>query len=274
MKKLIYLMLCAFLVSASAEAQFLKKLKKKVEQKVENTVTENISNKAANEADKSLNNLWETQLENSSFSMGTERIDPSEIPASYNFDWEYKMNMKTSEGNMDMVYLLKEDASYVGLKVPQAENMITVLDTENDLTVIFMHSKESKIVIATRMDMEATNQQEAQDSYEEMEVEKIGSKTILGYDCQGYKMENDDHVFTFYVTDDAEVSFNDLYKTSSKDLPKGFENAEWMKNRDGLMMEMQMEDKKNPAKSATMTCIGIEKNPVSIKKSDYHGIGG
>lgn len=274
MKKLIYLLLTLFMVSPSAEAQILKKLKKKVQQKVEQRVTENISDKAAEEAENSLNSLWETQLENSSFSMGTERVDPAEIPSSYDFEWEYKMNMETSKGEMEMVYLLKEDAPYLGIKVPQAPNMLTVLDSKNDLTVIFMDSEGSKMLMATKMDTENQEQEEIENPYNNMEVEKIGTKTILGYETQGYRMENEDHTFTMYVTDEAEISFNDIYKTNSKDIPQGFEDAEWIKDGKSLMMEMHMEDKKNPERSATMTCIGIEKNAVSLKKADYQGIGG
>lgn len=274
MKKLIYLLLILFLVSPSAEAQFLKNLKKKVQQKVEQRVTENISEKAADEAEKSMNNLWETQLENSSFSMGTEKVDPAEIPSSYDFDWEYRMNMQTSEGEMEMAYLLKEDAPYFGIKVPQAQNMLTVLDSQNSLTVIFMDSEENKMLMATKMETEDHEQEEIENPYENMEVEKLGTKTILGYESQGYRMENEDHTFTFYVTDEAEISFNDMYKTNSKDLPQGFEDAEWIQDGKGLMMEMNMKDKKNPERSTTMTCVGIEKNAVSLKKADYQGIGG
>lgn len=273
MKKLFYLLIASFLMSVSAEAQFFKKLKEKVEEKVEHAVTENVSNKAANEADKSLNNLWDTQLKNSSFSMGAERVDPSEIPASYNFDWEYEMNMKTSEGDLNMVYLLKEGAPYIGVRVPQAQNMLTVLDNEKEMTVMFMESEGSKMVMATRIHTE-TDQAEIENPYENMEMKKIESKTILGYECQGYQTENEEHIFTFYVTNEAGISLRDLYQTSQKDIPKGFANVEWLKDDSGIMMEMQMENKKNPKQSASMTCTSIKKNPFIIKTSDYQGIGG
>ena len=269
MKNLIYLGLAIFLMAGTttAEAQFLKKLKEKVEKKVEEAATENISNKAANETDKALNNMWEKKLENTNFTMGMDMVDPSEIPAGYNFDWEYSLQMTTTEGEMEMVYHIKENANYVGMKIPQAENMFTVLDNNENMTVIYMNSEGNKMVMATRFDV-SEEELEQENKYEEMEFEEIGTKTILGYECQGYRSENTENVFTFYVTDEAGVSFRDLYQENQKNIPKGLD-ADWIKDGTGLMMEMQMKDKENPSKNVSMTCTGIEKKPFSISTSDY-----
>ena len=273
MKRLLILLMAFLTVIPAAEAQFLKNLKKKVEEKVGDAVTKNIADKAASEADKSLNSLWEKQLKNSSVSIGSERVEPSEIPASYQFDWEYALNMETSEGEMEMVYHLKENSPHIGIKIPQTESMFTVLDNENKMTVMFMSSEDNKMVMATRFNIEETKTDEIESSYKDMELEKIGTKTILGYDCQGYRSENEDHEFIFYVAHDAGVDFGDLYKTSQKDIPEGFEEI-WQKEGHGLMMEMQMNDKNNPERNVSMRCTGLEKEPLTIKTSDYQGIGG
>ena len=42
--------------------------------------------------------------------MGGEKVDPAEIPANYNFDWEYALNMHSKQGDMEFTYLLKKDA--------------------------------------------------------------------------------------------------------------------------------------------------------------------
>ena len=248
MKKIFYLVLAIFFMAgtSNAEAQFLKKLKEKVEKKVEDAAIKNVSDKAAKETDKSLNNLWAKQLENSNFSMGMDMVDPSEIPAGYDFDWEYTLQMNTSEGTMDMVYHIKENAPYVGIKIPQAENMFTVLDNKRNMTVLYMNSEGNKMVMATRFDV-SEEDMEADNSYEEMKFEEIGTKTILGYECQGYRSENAENVFTFYVTDEAGVSFRNLYQENQKNIPEGL-NADWIRDGTGLMMEMQMKDKKNAEK--------------------------
>ncbi len=274
MKNLIYFVLAFFLIAGTttAEAQFLKKLKKKVEKKVEDAAIKNVSDKAAEETDKSLNNLWAKQLENSQFNMGMNMVDPSEIPGAYSFDWKYTLQMTTTEGEMDMVYHIKENAPYVGIKVPQAEDMFTVLDNEKNMTVLYMNSKGNKMVMATRFDASEA-EMEADNPYNDMEFKEIEGKTILGYSCQGYRGENEENVYTFYVTDEAGVSFRDLYQENQKNVPKGL-NADWFKDGTGLLMAMEMEDKNNPAKSVTMTCTGIEKQPFSVDTSEYQSMGG
>jgi hypothetical protein len=272
MKKIFYLVLAIFFMAgtSTAEAQFFKKLKEKVEKKVEDAAIKNVSDKAAKETDKSLNNLWAKQLENSSFSMGMDMVDPSEIPAGYDFDWEYTLKMNTSQGEMDMVYHIKENSPYVGMKIPQAENMFTVLDNKRNMTVLYMNSEGNKMVMATRFDI-SEEDMETDNSYEEMKFEEIGKKTILGYECQGYRSENAENVFTFYVTDEAGVSFRNLYQENQKNIPEGL-NADWIRDGTGLIMEMQMKDKKNADKNVTMTCTGIEKKPFSVDTSEYQSM--
>lgn len=259
MKKLMYLMLAAFLLSGtSAKAQFFKKLANKVTNKVEDAVTRNISDKAANEADEALNNVWEMDLKGMDIGMGSP-VDLAEVPNSYNFDWKYSLSMKTKDGGMDFVYRLKEDADYMGMAMPQMANMFIVLDTGNDLTVMYMNG----MVRATKLETELPEDTEMENPYSDMEYKKIGSKTILGYDCDGYRAESEDYVFTMYVTDEAGIGFSQLYE-NQKNLPKGF-NPDWI-SEDSLLMEMQMDNKKDADKSMTMTCTGIEKDNFTISK--------
>jgi hypothetical protein len=89
---------------------------------------------------------------------------------------------------------------------------------------------------------------------------KIESKTIVGYECEGFVSENDKRKITFYTTDDLPVSFNQIFDSNSKSMPKGF-NPDWMKKyaENGLMMQMTFVDKKKSNNSMTLDCIGLEK---------------
>jgi len=93
---------------------------------VEDAVVKNVSDKAEEETEKTLNNFWENQAQKSPFSMGMDMVDPSEIPASYNFDWEYTLQMDSpqQDQDMNMVYHIKENAPYIGIKIPQAGNEV------------------------------------------------------------------------------------------------------------------------------------------------------
>jgi hypothetical protein len=273
MKNLIYLGLAIFLMAGTSttEAQILKKLKKKITEKVEDAAVDNVSDKAAEETDKSLDNLWSKQLKNNQFSMGMDMVDPSEIPESYDFDWVYTLEMNTAEGEMDMIYHIKENAPYVGMKIPQAEDMFTVLDNSKDMTVLYMNSEGNKMVMATRFEV-SEEEMEINDPYEKMEFEEIGTKNILGYNCQGYRAEDQENIYTFYVTDEAGVSFRDIYQENQKNVPKGLD-ADWLIDGTGLLMEMDMQDKTNPEKDITMTCTGIEKKSFTINTSEYQSMG-
>ncbi|HEY9186235.1 MAG TPA: DUF4412 domain-containing protein [Salegentibacter sp.] len=270
MKNLIISILSVLLFGFSAEAQFLKKLKKKVEQKVEEKVTENIANKAAAEAEKSLNKMWETDLKNSPIPMGANRVDISEVPQSYDFNWEYQLTMETKEGNADMTYLLKEDAPYFGLRMPQAEGMFMVLDMDKKLSIMYFSSGENNFISASKI-TDLVNQDET-NPYENAELKKIGTKNILGYDCQGYETETEEHTITFYVTQEAPISFTNMYSDEKSNIPKGW-NADWLEDGAALMMEMKMIDKKDSNRNATMRCTGLEKKSFTINKAEYEALG-
>ena len=266
MKKLTLLFLSLFLMGTTAEAQFLKKLKQKVEQKVEQKVVDNVSDKAAAETEKSLNKMWEMDM--GGIPMGGERVDPAAVPASYDFDWEYAMNMHMEQGDMEFTYLLKKDAPHFGMQMPNLPGMFMVMDAENKMMVMFMESEVSKMLTATKFDPEKIEESDAENPYKDAEMKEIGSKQIMGYNCKGYQTETPEYLMTFYVTDEAGVGFADIFQASQKNAPKGF-NPEWFAEGTGLMMEMTMEDKKDASKNMTMTCTRLQKKDFSINKSDY-----
>ncbi len=271
MKKLILLGFSLLFCISTMEAQFLKKLKEKVEKKVEHAVTENISNKAAREADKSLNKMWDTKLKNSPIPMGANRVDISEVPQSYDFNWEYQLNMETKDGNINMTYLLKEDAPYFGMRMPQAEGMFMVLDMNNKLSIMYFSSGENNFITASKIDDLMSNEEET-NPYKDTELKKIGTKNILGYECQGFEAETEEHKFTFYLTQEAPISFANMYSAEKSNIPKGW-NANWLEEGDALMMEMQMVDKKNANRNANMRCTSLEKKSFSISKDNYASLG-
>ncbi|MGY5849214.1 DUF4412 domain-containing protein [Salegentibacter sp. F14] len=267
MKKLIFLGLSLLFCFSTMEAQFLKKLKEKVEKKVEHAVTENISDKAANQANKSLNKMWATDLKNSPIPMGTSRVDISEVPQSYNFNWEYQLNMKTKEGDMEMTYLFKENASYFGMQMPQSENMFLVLDMNKKLSIMYFSSGENKFISASKID-NFHDREDQKNPYSHSKLKKIGTKDILGYHCQGYETETEEHKITFYITQQAPISFAHLYSDEKSKIPKGW-NADWLENSDALMMEMQMVNKKDPTENVKMRCTRLNNKSFSINKENY-----
>ncbi len=269
MKKLLISMFCVGLFGFSAEAQFLKKLQKKVEAKVEERVTENISNKAAKQAEKSLNKMWDTKLKSSPIPMSGSTVDSEKIPDIYNFTWAYEMQVETTQGNMNMIYYLKEEAPYFAISMKESGDMHMVMDTENEFTVMYFSSKGNKFINAYSLDLDDLEENDDEDFYKNWEIEEIEGKNILGYNCKGFKAENKESKMKFYMTDETSVTFTGMQTAKNSKIPKGF-TADWLRDGKGLIMEMQMENHNKPEENATMKCISLKQENFSLKKADYN----
>lgn len=202
-----------------------------------------------------------------------------ELKEVYDFDYIYKLKMTHTKDDIQFDYYLKNDVEYFGFLMPMMSKnkdgmeMFTVMDTENKVTAMFMEVMGRKIVQKTKIKLDDFD---ADNDVSDYTIKEIGSKTILGYDCQGFVMENKDTELTFYITDKAPVSFNKIWDNNGKTkMPKGF-NSAWMKkySENGLMMEMQYVDKKKSKNNVTMTCIAIDKTDFSIQTSSYGSLLG
>jgi hypothetical protein len=259
------------------QGQFLKKLKKRVEQRVEQTVTEKIADKAAQEAGKMMDKMIEGQLgDNSPFPVGTEQVSLDEVPASYDFEWAYELAIETDEVDqpVSMTYYLKEGASYWGANIIQeGVSLFMVFDVENMLTVMFMENEGENFATATRIS-EQLMEGEDFDASEGYELREIPGKEILGYECKGFEMEDDEYKFQVYTTFETDVSLSDMYK-KSEHFPKSFD-MEWIREDDktGMVMEMNMEDKTGKNDPARMQCTRLEKDSRTINKADYNSLMG
>lgn len=195
-----------------------------------------------------------------------------DLPSSYTFDYNYKLQFSFQKEDMIMDYYLKKEADYFGFKMDQMKSeqgdIFFVMDHNLDVNAMFMDMMGQKMVQTSSLNMkEMVN--EGSDSNDDFTIKKIDKKTILGYECQGFVSESDELQVTFYIAESAPVNFNTIWDANTKNMPKGF-NAEWMKKMEnGLMMEMVYKDKKKPKNDMTMTCIALEETNFSIKTTDY-----
>ncbi len=201
------------------------------------------------------------------------------LPESYNFEYIYKLKLTHKKGDVNLDYYLKEDANYFGFDTAEMTkgsadtNIFMVMDAELEITAMFMEMMGKKVVQKTKLKTsDFTSKQEDMSDYD---FKQIDSKTINGYDCEGYLSENDKVKIIYYITDDVPVSFNQMFGDNVKNLPKGF-NAEIMKKyaEKGLMMEMIYEDKKKSKNNITMECTSLEKTDFSIDTTKYGSMMG
>jgi hypothetical protein len=253
----------SMLFNPASHGQFLKKLKKRVEQKVENAVIEKAANKASEKATRSMDKAFDINP----FPDGKEKADPAVIANSYDFTWKYSLKMTTKQGDMVFDYYLKPGASYFGFTTATMQDMFTVMDNGNKVTIMFMSSKGNNIGMASQMpdDLDLEEMADESGTYK---FEALPEKTINGYRCKGARATSDEYIMTMYFTNEAEVSFDDIYKNKQTNIPIEFKNY-FGKDDKVLMISMDMKSLKNDKYNATMECIGLEEVKKSIKKSNY-----
>lgn len=255
------------LIGHNAQAQFLKKLKEKVEDRVEQTVINKTAEKAADKASKSMDKVFDVNLAGGKKG---KKVTPTNLPESFDFDYKYQLKLTTSQGEMNMDYLLKRGASYMGVSMDVGPQMLMVMDGGENITYMFMDMGDNKICTATSLDISDEVDDEIT-GLEKYTITTLPNKTFLGFDCEGIQMEDDDYVFVMYYTNEAEVSFNDVFKTDPDRIPpalqRHFEN-----NQNALMMYMDMKDKKNKGKkntSGTMECTLLEASDYQFNTAGY-----
>lgn len=266
-------MLCiAFLVLASqlSYGQFLKKLKKQAEKAVEEVVIRKTADKAAQMAGKGMDKIFNIDLAGA-------QVDPKTLPKTYDFEWKYTLQMAHKKGHMNMTYYLKPNAKYFGsepeLEQSQMTNgMFMIFDEALGIIVILMENEDTKSGYALKKpttNIENISDDDTDKPLADYTIKELDTKTILGYECQGFQMENEDLKMTMYVALDAPVSFNQVYGGHVKNTPQGFD-PKWMeKSKNSIVMEMDLVHKKKKKFNAKMTCIALEKASKTMVIKDY-----
>lgn len=197
----------------------------------------------------------------------------NELRDTYDFDYIYKLKMTNKKDEVQFDYYLKKSAGYFGFdissltKKQEDMKMFTVMDNDNGITGMFMEMMGKKMVQKTKIKL---SDFDSEDDDPDFTIKQIGSKTILGYNCDGFVMENKDSEITMYITNEAPVNFSKMWDNSKTKMPKKF-NPAWMKKygENGLLMEMQYVDKKKSKNNTTMECVGLEKTDFSLQASAY-----
>lgn len=288
-KTLLPLLLVLFLITPNTNAQFMKKLGDKLERKVNQRLERKVDrtmDKALDKTEEGIDNSTkrkdkdtEAKSDSPSSEMNASdfQLESVDATGTYDFDWKYTLQMTSKDGDMKMIYYLKPNAKYFGFK-PDTEQtkamgggMFTVMDEGTNKMLMFMDMNGTKMLNAMKMPKNMV--EKAAEKQDDFTMTELGTKTIMGYHCQGIKIENDDHVIISYYTTDAPVSFTSIYGSDPKNMPKGF-NPNILKNADkALMMEMTMTDKKKSKRNMKMTCIELKKENFSINASEYKSLG-
>jgi len=270
-----FITLSVFLfLGMTAQAQFWKKIKDRAKEAAEETVLNKTSDKAAEKTDKALDKVFDMDFGK------TSKVDPAILQKSYEYEWKYTLQMQHKKGNMNLNYHLREEGGDFGstFEMDQGtelmKGMFMVMDQTAGVTAILMErngKKFGQVLPSMTDDIVEVMEKNQKNPTEDFEFKEIGTKEILGYECQGFQMENEDVVMTMYVAFDTPVSFNQMAAgQNAKRLPKGFD-PKWLDKigDNSLMMEMDVVNKKKPKQNAKMVCVALEQEPMLVDMSEY-----
>ena len=274
MKKILLIatLLFSFGISQS-NAQFLNKLKKRVMEKTEDMVINKASDKVADKVSDKVADETDAFMDKMlNFDMGTlaapggKKVDMSKLPASYTFDYRYALKMNTSEGEVGMDYYLSKTKPYMGVKMNMGEDKSMSMSMVFDEANKAIFTNVNGMGMATEIDLNNAMDVEEVDVYKDYTIKDLPNRTFLGYDCIGREMENDEYKFITYIAPNMEAGFGNMFKSEHANLPPAMQKYS-EEYKDGLMMYMEMVDKKNKNKknsSVTMECVAFEPTDLVI----------
>jgi len=293
--------LTALAFASTAEAQIFKRLKDRAKNAAEDKVEEKLSNEVEKAAERAVEKSWrsifgeEFGSEGDGINVGFTMNSNAVTEEAYRFDAITTMEVETvhengsSEGPMIMKMHFNDAEAYSGTKfsgeqIDESEGeMFMIYDLKNESMVMLMESEDEKFSFAydwkqarkLAEDFEDMESGESTDSNEEeMEdwdnFEEIGTKTIAGLECRGYRAEDENSVMEYWVTEDEDLGIQKMLRINeqTKEL-KGNVPEDYPA---GMLMEMIQEDL-NSGEKTTMRVTDINRNAsVSYTMSDYPAV--
>ncbi|MEN8125366.1 MAG: DUF4412 domain-containing protein [Bacteroidota bacterium] len=273
-RKILIILFFSVISTNLINAQFLKKFKQRVKYAAEEAVIMKAEEKAAGETGKVVDKLLNIDLKKMMKSKTGSPVDPSVLPDTYDFDWNYTMQMETKDGSFIINYFLKSGVKYFGskpdIKQPGTTgDMYTVMDMDRHINTIFIDMDGSKKAMANSVPIAMDFESDEGTANNDYTFKEIGTKEILGYTCQGFIMENDEMKMIIYAAMEAPVSFSQIFGMKTDKAPKGF-NPKWLgKMESSLVMEVQYQDKKKNKNHVKMRCVSLNEELFSIEKNEY-----
>lgn len=252
-------------------------------------------------ADKAVNKYWDRiigKYYNGAFEGSAENGGPQKMPfsldanvtteSSYSFNSSAKMKIETytKKGKLDetmyMTTYATADGTYLGTELPQDKgqksSMFMINDFKNSAMIILMDNEGEKMSLAYKLtiDEKAVEEiiEENTETYEPPKIEKLGTKSILGYTCQGYKYVSEDTESEIWVTESNVMGMQSIFSMQGQ---KGMQGKKSPKMPDnyptGAILEVTAKDLKSGEKTV-MQVVEVNKSAsVTKNMSEYPRMG-
>ena len=258
---LLIAVLIAGVGTINVNAQFLKELKNQALERSKDVVIGKTAEKAADKTGDAMDKILNPDFSRFTNPVGS-KVDMSKLPDFYSFDYRYALKMTTQEGEIDFDYFLSKTEPYMGAKMNMGMDMSMIFDEGRKIMFTYVNG----MGIATEMDFNDAMDEDDVNMYNDYTFKELPNREFLGYDCIGREMENDEYKFTIYIAPDMEAGFGNMFKSEHANIPPAMQKFA-LEYENGLMMYMEMMDKKNKKKkntSATMECVAFEPTEMVI----------
>lgn len=287
---------CA-LAGLSATAQILDRIERRAKERANRRVEQKIDEKVDEAVDRAFDSTEDSAKKNNkdgadgeersgavsrAFMSGAGMSDGADVEAEYTFHHVLDMRFETfnrkgkKENEMDITMMLNKERP-ISAMYTQVEGHpgTVIIDPNKKLMYTLADSDGQKMGIAMSFD----GMDEEESGEEEVTFTATGeTKTISGYHCKAYRMENasdEKTEHTVWMTEDAELNWMEIYARMSESgtaqqpaLPSTYPS--------GTMIMMESVSERNGEKSLT-TVREIrmnDKNTVSTEGYRFITMGG
>ncbi len=290
MKKLNVIILIGMMLvgtTQTTEAQLLKRLKDRAKDKVVERVEQKVDEKLREIAYKQVDKTWESVFGTSNPSDGgnTNTNVPFMMNSSvetadkYTFDRMSTMEMTSTDDqgvvetiNVEMFYSSNNasTASKYLTGNPEDDQTTFIYDYDRSIMVMLSESEEGKYSFAYDwQQMSSDNSTEEQ--YVQSGFEQIGSRTIMGIECTGYRNISETIETEFWVANESIQDYDRAVRANSS--TRYFMNGMAMGATNGTILEMTTTNKETNESFEMMTKSMGESTSKSFDMSDYPVIG-
>lgn len=212
-------------------------------------------------------------------SLKEHKVKPSDLPDTYEFDWELQTEMVLNTKKKEVVsitFLVNEGASYQATRMTSEMNkgmgeMIMLFDMDLQTSLMLMEMQGTKYMqLSPIPDPGKTN-----DNIDKYNISELPPKTIIGYNCEGLKFEDDRYIMKIYHTSEADIKLANFMNFGAQK-PSDFPNVDpkvVKQFSNGLIMEMDIVDKKKSKNNVNIIAKALNKTKTIIKPSAYKPMG-
>lgn len=212
-------------------------------------------------------------------SLKDHKITAEDLPDAYQFDWQLQteiiLDAKGKE-TMNMTFLIKEEAPYQATKISsvQTKSMgetIMLFDLELSTTLMLMEAQGNKFMQISPI----PDPGNVKENINQYTITDLPTKTIIGYRCQGLKFEDDRYVMKIYHTSEAGLKLANFLNFGTQK-PSNLPNIDpraMDQFSNGLIMEMDIVDKKRAKNNVNIIAKSLSKTPTVISPKQYQVMG-